>query len=205
MAWMLVLMVPSEITQAIYSRDTHEFLRPRPVTNGQIVVAGLVIPLLIALSLPALALALVDRDWINRGGLFFKPPFASTLEYLRVVLGATFLPEKWPPGGLTVEMWQKLRPLLYMDVLRMTCLILASLFSKAGVNRGASKNRGPVSSVNMALMIITFVCGMRLSLPGGGGSFFGSLPMPSVWFAALLAVVTIVSWDRHRRALIAPR
>ena len=93
-----------------------EFLGPLPFKRWPRFVGGVLFTLSIMLLAPALALCFVNLAWIERGGILGlfspNPPPADAIRYLREVLGATFMPDKWPAGGLPPELWAQLRPLL---------------------------------------------------------------------------------------------
>ena len=125
------------------------------------------------------------------------PPREDVVAYLRGVLGATFLPEKWPAGGLPVELWVRLRPLLYLDILRSALLMLTLGLALAPYISSGAKDRPPVS---IALALLAFAAAMRL-----GMTWTRSLPVPPLWFAALLAALAIGDSWRRARAVVAPR
>jgi hypothetical protein len=135
----VILMRSNALTEA-YSGETYEFLRARPFSRGQRFVGGVLIPLLAVVVPPTLALLFVDANSINTGGLVGRlfpswPKHGQDLAYLRDIVGATFLPDTWPPGGLTPEMWTRVRPLLWIDHARVTTIVVAALFS-SGFPRG---------------------------------------------------------------------
>jgi hypothetical protein len=200
MIMLFVIALPTQAVSTVHSRESFEFLHPRPFTRGQQMVGGVVIPVAMALVMPAIAIAQIDLDWINAGGFIdrwlSKPGYAhqSTLDYLRDAVGATFLPEKWPAGGLTTAMWAQLRPLLWLDLLRLALLTLASLLCRPSGLSYATQRLGLATS--MPLMFVTFACALRLS---SGPEVLGPLPVPPLWFVALLFAAAVASWNLQRR------
>jgi hypothetical protein len=188
-----------------FSRETQEFLVAKPLARAPRLVGGAMFPLLIVLLAPAIAACLVNRELFDVGGVLGRvvgrhAPIADDIGYLRDVLGATFIPEKWPAGGLPVELWARLRPLLYMDLARTTCVTLTVFFAVAPFQRTRSADRPP--RLNVVLGLVALATVLRLSLAAAA---LRPLPVPPLWFTALLATVSIVAWVRNTRAVIAPR
>ena len=129
------------------------------------------IPLFIALVVPTLMLSFVDLDWINHDGLagrlFNWPrPHESTLSYLRDIVGATFLPETWPPAGLSADMWQRLRPLIYWEQVRVTASSLPRYFL---ARFSAAPPDPPCGCVwaNLPLQLVAVIAAIRSSVRWG--------------------------------------
>jgi hypothetical protein len=184
--------------------DTSEFLRTRPFDGAQRFVGGLLPPLALALLAPIAALCFVNLEWFNHAGLIglFKHQTltADDLRYLREVLGATFMPEKWPAEGLSTDLWGRLRPFLYVDVLR-TALLIAALFFAFPIAKAGEKARPrSLSPGNVAILLVAFGTMLRVGL----FRLYPGLPMPRLWFLALLATVSITHWVWRVRVVSAP-
>jgi hypothetical protein len=176
-----------------YSRDANEFLVPRPLGNGQRLAGSAVFAAFAVLVAPGIAFCLVDRHWIDHGGLGrlleAGSPNANDIRYLRDVLGATFMPDQWPADGLPLHLWARLRPLLYLDLSRMTLLSVAALFAGAPLHGGKS-----VRGLTFLIVLTTFAAAMRLTPSMVDIFFIAKLPIPSLGFVALLAAVSIAQW-----------
>ena len=200
--WPAILLGQSLST--VYSGDMHEFLHARPLTAGQRFVGGALPAMLIPLVVPATAACFVNLDWINHCGLLglFKrvAPNASDVAYLRDVLGATFLPEKWPEAGLAPELWARLRPLLYVDALRAALVIVAILFAVPIRKVGEVPGRPSVPVTNIVILLIVFASMVPLDLV----PMMKRLPLHRLWFLALLAAAAVTNWIRHARKISAP-
>lgn len=191
---------PSQVVGAAFSPEATEFVGPRPFSLGQRLLGGLLVPLLITVGFSVLMLPCFSLAWINGGGLpgrlFAHVPFFArpNTDFLRG-LGATFLPEKWPAGGLSAEDWARVRPLLGLDLLRANLFSIAALFSIATLPI-ATGNRKQVPSLGMLMFMTILLCSFRIQ--AGGLIRFA---MPTWWFAGLLAIAAVVHW-RHfvRRA-----
>jgi hypothetical protein len=188
-AFFFWLLVQNGLFEA-YSRETFDFVRTRPFGGAQRFVGGVLIPLLVSLVVPTLMTAIVDLDRINNVSIFgwflkVDDPHADLLRYLRKTLGATFLPEKWPAAGLTDEMWLRVRPLVWLDLLRMTTIIVATRFAQGRV-RGVG-----LETVSLVISIVP----MFATLPGMIGG-----PAAPLWFTALLAAIAIALWGWCERA-----
>ena len=196
--------LPASMLGFLYSADLNDFLRTRPFNRGQRFVGGMLPPLFLALLAPVVALFFVDLDWFNRGGLFglFKrhAPTQDEIRYLREVLGATFLPEKWPAGGLSHDLWIRLRPLLYLDVLRGTLLIVAMLFAFPVRKAGERSGRQSFPPGNVAVLMACFATVMWIGFSPGSSSF----PVLRLWHLALLACVSVAHWLWRVRVIAAP-
>jgi hypothetical protein len=190
-----MIFTSSAALAAVYQGETHEFLHTRPFTGGQRLVGGVFVPAFFALLPLAVMIPFINREWFNHGGLltglFKLPPLhASTLAYMRDVLGATFLPEKWPAEGLSPELWLRVRPLLYMDTLRVALFIIASLFLRTPLKFRTRDMR--TRWVTLTLYLVTLISALRLSSNSSRPT--SALPVPPWWFAALLAVAAIAHW-----------
>ena len=190
-------------TWNVYSDESAEFLRTRPFSKGQLLVAGTFRPLLLVLVLPVVALPLINLDLINAGGVlgWMKNPSSvhqSTIDFLREVLGATYLPEKWPTGGLTLDLWLRVRPLLYWDLLR--CALLAVAFQFAMAPLRASR-AGRVGGTWLGLAI--YALAVRNTF-GAHFPLFKYLPIVPLWLAPLLAAAAFAHWSWRARVVNAP-
>jgi hypothetical protein len=191
-----VFAVPAQGVAAAFSAEAYDFIGPRPFSERQRWVGGLAYPLLVTLGFSALMLPCLSLDWMNGGGLvgrLLNLPFLSQphIGYLRDVLGATFLPEKWPVEGLSQELWTRVRPLLWLDLFRATLFAVAGLFVRATIPLvgGDGKLTRPVSPVSFVLLLLVGVGALRL---GTGQSLFSWVP--PWWAAATLAAVAIAYW-----------
>jgi hypothetical protein len=200
--FMLISAVPTDALKETYSCERFQFLRPIPFTRRQRFVGGLVIPLLLMIAVPESMMAYVDIDWINHDGLlgrlFRSPIHDSTLTYLRDVVGATFLPEKWPAGGLSHDLWPRLRPLLWLDLLRVVCIQLAYLFGAAHLTGGSGRALSGVTLLGFAIQMVALLGAIASLIPNR------FVPVPPLWFAALLAAVAIATFAWRVRAVNAP-
>jgi hypothetical protein len=146
------------------------------------------------LMLPCLSL-----DWINGGGLpgrlFRHPPFFTkpSMEFLRG-LGATFLPKEWPAGGLSAADWARVRPLLWVDILRAILFVIAGLFATA-TQPIATGNRRQQAPIGMLIFMMIMFSAARIW--AGDVSLLARIPIPTWWFAGLLAIAAFAYW-RHR-------
>ncbi|HXU06106.1 MAG TPA: hypothetical protein VN903_34365 [Polyangia bacterium] len=193
-----VLFAPKGAVNNAYSREQVDFIRARPFSGSQRFFGALVIPLLIALVVPVVMIASTDLDAINNGNLIGRlldtmPSHDTTLAYLRDALGATFLPEKWPDGGLTQETWLRLRPLLWFDFLRAVAIIVAAMFSAALAGSGRF-------FTYLLFQLPALAAAIRLSMPG----VIDRLPVPPLWFTALLAALAIANFAWRVRRENAP-
>jgi len=187
-----------------HAGDMYEFLRPLPYSRRRHFVRSVAPALLIVLLVPATALCFVNLDWFNHGGLLglfsrrHGAPTAQDIGYLRHVLGATFLPEAWPEGGLSGDLWARLRPLLYLDILRTFILMIAVLFAvpirKVGERYGHQK----VQVMSLVILLAAF----SAMLCNGFASLSRRVPVPPLWCLALLACVSIAHfvWKARARA-----
>jgi len=199
---MLAVFVGTKLIAKTYSNDTQDFLGTIPIARGPRVIGGVVFPLLLILFGHVVAALMISRELLDQGGLLGRlfgrtSPNDDTIGHLREVLGATFLPEKWPAGGLSIDLWLRLRPLLYMDLLRSALLFLTLVFAAVpfvATVRG-EKLRPPL---NIVLVLLVVASALRLD------RMLTSLPIPPLWFAALLAVVAIADWWRRARAGLPP-
>src|SRR5262249_49452606 len=128
----LIALLPGIMLATAYSGDMHEFLTPRPFDRRQRFVGSVLPALVLALLLPAISPCFFSLDWFNHDGLIglftHRTLDVRVVGYMRRVLGATFLPEAWPAAGLAPELWTRLHPLLYLDVLRTALVSLAMVF-----------------------------------------------------------------------------
>jgi hypothetical protein len=189
-----------------YAGDTYEFLRPLPYSRRRHFVRSVGPALAIALVVPATALCFISLDWFNHDGLvglitrrahMFR---AQELAYLRHVLGATFLPEKWPAGGVSMDVWARLRPLLYLDLLRSSILIVAMLFAVPLRKVGERAGRQSLQATNVLLML----AGMATLFCNSLSSLSPRVPVPRLWFLALLACVSIAQFAWKVRVINSP-
>jgi hypothetical protein len=198
--WLPVLA--AAVASRAYSGDMREFLAARPFKARER-VGGLVLPLLIPLLAAAAALCAVNPHWVDIGGPFGiwkpHPPRAAHIRYMREVLGATFLPDQWPAGGLPHHLWVQLRPLLYVDVLRLTLLMVAVFFA-VPIPKAGENPRRRVAAGNIVLILGIFGVLLRTDLL----DTFRGWPMPGVPFLALLAAASIAHWVWRARAINAP-
>jgi hypothetical protein len=193
--FIVVFGVPAYVISVAFSSEAHEFFEPLPLSGTQRWVGGLAYPLLVTFGLLLLMLPCLSLEWMNGGGLpgrlikhtvFGRP----STGYLRDVLGATFLPEKWPAGGLSPEQWSRVRPLLWLDLLRTALFTVASLFVRATFPLpGDDKTRTPIPRVDLVLFLLIGVCVMLFSTH----RLFVNW-LPSWWFAAILAAVAVARW-----------
>ena len=201
-----VLLFLGRLPSVSYSGDMHEFLLPRPFRNGPRVVGGVVFPLLLALSLPALGLSFLSQDWFESGGLFghvfkHRPPSEDDVRYMREILGATFLPANWPTGGLPAALWVQLRPLLLLDALRTALLLIGMVFGLSPLSRADEKpSLGSLQVAPGVAFLIIFVLFARVTFL----ATFAKWPVPRLWFLALLAAVAMAHWSWKAYRLNAP-
>ena len=199
--------VPWPSFSQTYSHETFEFLRPLPFSRWRRFFGGAVIPLIATLAAPLVMTAYVDLDWINHEGWsrwLFKSPHAhqSTLAYLREIMGATFLPEKWPAGGLPPEVWPRLRPLLWLDLLRIEALLVAVLFGGGAMLGGGGALGGKrwlPTLMSFAFVMVVYFASVRLVV----GSL-ARIPLTSHGFAFLLAALAIAYWTWRVRVVNSP-
>jgi len=191
---------------AAYSGDTYEFLRPLPYSRRRHFVRTVGPVLFVALVVPATAVWFVNFDWFNHDGLLglisrrAQVLRAMDIAYLRHVLGATFLPEKWPAGGISLDLWARLRPLLYLDILRTSILSVAMLFAVPLRKVGERPGRQSLQVTNLVLMLAVFgtVFCNQLS------PVSPRMPVPRLWFLALLACVSIAHFAWKVRVINSP-
>lgn len=198
-----VIFVPVRQVGAAYSGDMQEFLGPLPFKRWPRFVGGVLFTLSMMLLAPALALCFVNLDWVERGGILGlfspDPPKADAIRYLREVLGATFMPDKWPAGGLPPDLWAQLRPLLYLDILRAALLIVALLFGMAVIRRAEARPGFEAALFpNLALLGIVFAIITR------DAGLSAKLPVAPLWFVALVALAAIGHWAWRVRVVNAP-
>jgi hypothetical protein len=201
------LIFAARIVSFMYSGDTHEFLTPRPFRTGPRVVAGVVFPLLAVLILPAAGLCFTNQGWLESGGLIGRligkprPPSEDEIRYMREILGATFLPAKWPAAGLPADLWAQLRPLMFVDVLRTALLVVMMLFGLAPLPKAGEKsNAGSALAATLLGLAVVLAVFFRVDFV----EKFAGWPVPRVWFLALLAAASVAQWSWRARRLNAP-
>jgi len=153
------------------------------------------------IAVPVSMMAYVDIDWINHDGLvgrlFRSPIHDSTLAYLRNVVGATFLPEKWPAGGLSADLWPRLRPLLWLELLRVVVFMFA--FVLGGAHLAGVGRRGTAATLLGFAIHITVLLAALASLFPERYAWATRL-----WFGALVAAVAIANFAWRVRIVSAP-
>lgn len=201
--WLSV--IPGRALARAYSGKEQEFIRTRPFGGKEHFVGGALPHLMLLLLAPATALCFLTLDWINHGGLLgllmhLDGPHSEDVRYMREALGAVFLPEKWPAGGLTGDLWVRLRPLLCLDLLRTALLMLAMAFA-IPIDKGGEKLGGrsiALTNVVMGLAVLGAMIRMTFFFA------FKSVPMPPLWFAAVLAAATVANWVSQAHGVGAP-
>ncbi|HEY7374979.1 MAG TPA: hypothetical protein VIF57_22645, partial [Polyangia bacterium] len=196
--WAFVIL--ARLIAAVYSAEVHEFLLTRPFDGGRRFVGGVLFPSLFLLLAPLTALCFVNLHWIERGGLFGHPPSTDAIRYMREVLGATFLPDTWPRAGLPQHLWAQLRPLLYLDVLRVTLVILSILFIFPIRQSVVGSNDRPVPVGSVLIFLVAVWVMARVHFLDA----FAAWPMPRLPFFALLAGVSIAHFWWLARQMSAP-
>ena len=193
---LVLLFYSGRLFGGAYTGETREFLAAKPITGRARFIGSLALPLLVVLIWPATAACLINRHLVDHGGalgwlLGHASPREDEIRFLREILGATFLPEKWPVGGLPVDLWQRLRPLLVLDRVRTTLLVLTLVFGVAPLAGRARDKRPPV--LNILLMVVVIGAAIRLD------GVATQLPIPPLWLSALSAAIAIADFARRAR------
>ena len=150
------------------------------------------------LVLPLAAMVGTNIDAVNGHGLGWHSahgvrPDARDIDFVRDTIGAAFVPEKWPAGGLDPAFWPRLRPLIWLHIIKLSLFIDAMAFWMSLVD--LSRDR---KSPRTRLLTVPALASLIL----GFSTAFGlphSIPAPPLWLAAVwLAVTGATVWWRSK-------
>ncbi len=136
-------------------------------------------------------------NWIDSGDCTAGAPVRGAasqreeeIRYLRDALGATFLPETWPAGGLplralgqassTVVSW-----IVFSETALLTLTVAVRAGSLSSTVRPARTSLWPMLSIVLCLAVFRHHV-LRMSFDISSIRY---LPVPPLWFAALLATI----------------
>jgi hypothetical protein len=204
--WLMLIAPVSSLIASAYAPNADEFLRTRPLRSAWL-IAGTVLPwTLIILLLPAVTLFKVPVDALSASLQSRDPGFGFThraqVTYLREIIGATWLPAPATRGLISPEIWARLRPLLYLHVLRLAILMLALLFAMTGATIAASwKATGAGRWSRVVLILAT--AGAALPCVDLARVWHVRWPTAPLWLSVALFFAAVASmfpvWGRPRR------